>query len=156
LGPLQGTFGSQTARNLFKIDKNTIFPYTGIPVLRKFRCKNIQKSHLQKVRFRIQSQHFQASEGGFSCKTRTVVSLNPNFQLSKCRNRKISIKQTDRQIDNLNRAHFLKCAPNMVTTRQWCLHLLRNIAQIRRSLRELISNTQPELHYNLKKSVELD
>jgi hypothetical protein len=38
---------------------------TGIPVLRKFMLKNMQKSHLERVRFRTQSKHFQAADQKF-------------------------------------------------------------------------------------------
>jgi hypothetical protein len=38
---------------------------TGISVLRKFMLKNLQKSYLERVRFRTQSQHFQATDRKF-------------------------------------------------------------------------------------------
>jgi hypothetical protein len=38
---------------------------TGIPVLKKIMLKSYKKSHLERVRFRTQSQHFQATDQKF-------------------------------------------------------------------------------------------
>jgi hypothetical protein len=117
MGLLPGTFELGGGGNLLETSAITIFH--GIkhsnPSFEKLYVDFFyKKSYLERVRFRTQSQHFQATDQKFwQSRRQIVLSLYSNFQLSGCSNvEKIGNRRangrTDGQRNDFNRAHFFK------------------------------------------------